>query len=66
MPPRAWAKLTRILNASETDGQWPEALGENLLAILGKPKGGERAITITHMFYATWTRARRAFHLDYE
>ena len=66
MPPRAWAKLTRILNAIEIDGQWPEALGKNLLALLGKPKGGERAITITHIFYAIWARARRAFRLDYE
>jgi hypothetical protein len=66
LPPRAWAKLTRILNAIEIDGQWPEGLGTNLLALLGKPKGGERAITNTHNFYAIWTRARRAFRLDCE
>jgi hypothetical protein len=41
-------------------------LGENLIVLLPKPDGGERAITITNVFYSIWSRARRAYRVGFD
>jgi hypothetical protein len=67
VPLSAVDDLAALLRHTELCGQRPSCLGENLIALLPKPAGGgERAITITNMFYSIWTRCRRGYRVSFD
>ena len=55
-----------VLNDIAKAGMWPRQMHLNLVALLGKPGGGERGIAKTPMLYRMWSRIVQKEVRDWE
>lgn len=55
-----------LFNKWPTLGTFPPQLLLNVVALLGKPQGGERGIALTPIFYRLWCRIRKPHIADWE
>ncbi len=60
------AALSDIMIAMEAIGRMPPQLNAVLMPMIGKDRGGYRAITLTTSLYRLWGRVRRPFSQDWE
>ena len=58
--------LTDILNDVERTLTFPAQVLLNVIALLGKPQGGERPITLTTAPYRLYSRIRKTFVTEWE
>ncbi|CAE8616817.1 unnamed protein product, partial [Polarella glacialis] len=66
LPDEAHADLLQLLNASEAALNWPSQVVNNLIAMVPKPQGGERPITLTSALYRLWSRMRKFIMSSWE
>ena len=60
LPCQVLQPFADVLELAETHLAWPLQMAANLMAILGKPTGGERVVAKTPILYRIWARAEQS------
>jgi hypothetical protein len=66
LPVEAHVELTNMLNDIEKRLQWPAQVLAILVALLGKPTGGDRPISLTAGLYRAYSRIRKPLVTQWE
>ena len=66
LPCEAKQCLVEVIREVERLGAWPVQTLHVLIALLGKPDGGDRPIALLNMVYRIWTKSRGVIETSWE